>query len=67
MTSDTFLTINLSSDLLLVTHPCNSLLSEVCKNENDNILVPTQRDWVGKPGPALENTLQAIKCYVNAL
>ena len=29
-------------------------------------MVPAQKDWVEKPGPGLENTLQAIKCYVNA-
>lgn len=65
MTSDTFVTISLSSDLLLVTHPCNSLLSAVCENEKDNIMVPAQNDWVGKPGPGLENALKAKKCYVN--
>lgn len=46
MTSNTFLTIIIWP---FASHsPFCSLLSTVCKNENDNIVVTSQRDWVEK-------------------
>lgn len=48
ISNNTFLTINLSSDLLASHLPLHSHLSEVCKNGNDNIVVTAERHWVEK-------------------